>query len=146
MMKLHTLKPAKGAKKRNVKRVGRGEGSGRGKTSGRGTKGQKARSGGKGKLRLVGMKRMIQRIPKKRGFTSMARKPETVTVRAIAKALKDEAVITPARLAKHGLVSGPKADVKILAGGEIKKKWTVKGCKVTAGARAAIEKAGGSVA
>lgn len=145
-MKLHTLRPAKGSKKRNVKRLGRGEGSGRGKTSGRGTKGQKARSGGKGKLRLVGMKRMIRRIPKKRGFTSPKRRPETVTLRAIMKVVKDAAVITPAVLAKYGLVSNAKADVKILAGGELKKKWTVKGCRVTEGAKAVIEKAGGSVA
>lgn len=145
-MKLHTLRPAKGAKKANVKRLGRGPGSGRGKTSGKGTKGQKARSGGKGKLRLIGMKRMIRRIPKKRGFTSLNAKNETVSLRAITKVIKDAAVITPAVLAKHGLVSGPKADVKILAGGEIKKKLTVKGCKVTEGAKAMIEKAGGSVA
>lgn len=145
-MKLHTLKPAKGAKKANVKRVGRGEGSGRGKTSGRGTKGQKSRSGGKSKLRLIGMKRMIQRIPKKRGFTSMRRKPETVTLRTIMKTIKDAAVITPAILAKYDLVSGPKADVKLLAGGDLKKKLTVKGCKVTEGAKTAIESAGGSVA
>lgn len=145
-MKLHTLKPTKGAKKSNIKRLGRGEGSGRGKTSGRGTKGQKARSGGKTKLRLIGMKRMIRRIPKKRGFTSMKRKPETVTLRGIVKLVKDSAVITPTVLAKHGLISGPKASVKLLAGGELKKKLTVKGCKVTAGAKAMIEKAGGTVA
>lgn len=145
-MKLHTLGPAKGSKKRNIKRLGRGEGTGRGKTAGRGTKGQKARSGGKGKLRLISMKRMILRIPKKRGFTSLNRKPETVTMRAIAKVIKDAAVITPAVLVKHGLVSGAKADIKILAGGELKKKWTVKGCRVSEGAKAAIEKAGGSVA
>ena len=145
-MKLHTLTPAKGAKKSNVKRVGRGPGSGRGKTAGRGTKGQKARSGGKGKLRLIGMKRMIQRIPKSRGFKSLNAKMETVALRTIVKVIKDAAVITPAVLAKHGLVSGPKAKVKILAGGEVKKKLTVKGCKVTAGAKAVIEKAGGSVA
>lgn len=145
MMKLHTIKPARGSKKTS-KRLGRGAGSGRGKTAGRGTKGQKSRSGGKSGLKLKGLKRTLQRIPKKRGFTSPHAKPETVSLRAIEKAFPKNGIISPAVLAKLGLVSDAKANVKLLGTHEVKRKWTVKGCKATSGAKAAIEKAGGSVA
>lgn len=144
MMKLHTIKPARGSKKTS-KRLGRGAGSGRGKTAGRGTKGQKSRSGGKSGLKLKGLKRTLQRIPKLRGFKSPHAKMEAVSLKAIEKVFPKNGIITPNVLAKHGLVSGPKAKVKLLGTHEIKSKWTIKGCKVTAGARAAIEKAGGSV-
>lgn len=145
MLKLHSLKPAKGAKKK-TKRLGRGAGSGRGKTAGRGTKGQKARSGGKGGLYLKGIKFTLQRIPKKRGFQSLQAKPATVTLSAVAEAMPKSGILTPGVLFKHGLVSDPKAKVKIIGAAELKSKYTVKGCKVSAGAKAMIEKAGGSVA
>ncbi len=142
-MKLHALKPSKGAKT-TVRRLGRGPGSGRGKTSGKGTKGQKARTGGRNKLRLLGMKMIIRRIPKLRGFKSHHLKDETVTVRRLAEAFPQGGAVTPSELAKRGLVSGENVSVKIIGAGEAG-KWTIKGCKVSAGAKAAIEKAGGTV-
>lgn len=145
MMKLHSLKSPKGAK-RTSKRLGRGPGSGRGKTSGKGTKGQKARTGGRKGLKLKGLKFITARLPKLRGFKSMYRKDETVTLRDLARVFPKGGVISASSLAKHGLVSNPVAKVKILGSGEAKAKWTVKGCKLSAGAKAAIEKAGGSIA
>jgi large subunit ribosomal protein L15 len=145
MLKLHALKPAKGSKQ-SSKRLGRGHGSGRGKTSGRGTKGQKARSGvSRAALKLKGMKLVFQRIPKQRGFSSLEAKPETVTLRALGKAFDENGLITPGLLAKKGLASSAEAKVKIVGSGDVKRKWTVKGCAVSGGARSAIEKAGGTV-
>lgn len=143
MMKLHALKPAKGAKT-STRRIGRGPGSGRGKTAGKGTKGQKARTGGRNKLRLLGMKMIIRRIPKLRGFASHHPKDETVTLRELAKAFPQGGAVTASELAKRGLISGDKASVKIIGNGEAR-KWTIKGCKVSAGAKGAIEKAGGTI-
>ncbi len=145
MLKLHSLKPAKGSKP-TFKRVGRGAGSGRGKTAGRGTKGQKARTGGRKGLRLKGLKFITARMPKLRGFKSQYGKYEVVTLRDLAKAFPKGGVVTPAELAKRRLVSNAKAQVKILGAGDVKSKWTVKGCKLSSGAKAAVEKAGGSIA
>ena len=144
-MKLHTLKPSKGAKKTS-KRLGRGAGSGRGKTAGRGTKGQRSRSGGKSGLRLLGMKRTIQRIPKLRGFKSIHEKPQTVSLQLLEKAFPKNGIISPSMLMRLGLIKSPKDKVKLLGNRTIKHKWTVKGCMVTEGVKASIEKAGGSVA
>jgi large subunit ribosomal protein L15 len=144
MLKLHSLKPSKGAKSTS-RRLGRGPGSGRGKTAGRGTKGQKARKGGRNKLRLKGMKFIIQRIPKLRGFSSQHPKDETVTLRALAQAFPQGGIVTRAELSKRGLITDVKAPVKIVGDGEAR-KWTLKGLKVSAGAKAAVEKAGGAIA
>src|SRR5262245_10984998 len=103
-LKLHSLKPAKGAKT-SRRRLGRGPGSGRGKTAGKGTKGQKARTGGRNKLRLMGMKMIIRRIPKLRGFKSHHPKDEVVTLAELQKAFPQGGIVTRAELAKHGLVS-----------------------------------------
>lgn len=143
MLKLHSLKPAKGSKSES-RRVGRGPGSGRGKTAGKGTKGQKARTGGRNKLRLLGMKFIIRRIPKLRGFKSPHAKAEAVTLRQLAEAFPQGGIVTRGELAKRGLVSSAIATVKIVGGAEAR-KWTLKGMAVSAGAKAAIEKAGGSV-
>jgi large subunit ribosomal protein L15 len=144
MLKLNTLKPARGAKTA-TRRLGRGPGSGRGKTSGKGTKGQKARTGGRNKLRLMGMKMIIRRIPKLRGFKSQHAKDEVVTLRDITVAFPQGGIITRTELAKRGLISSQKADVKIVGADALTRKLTPKGLKVSAGAKAAIEKAGGSV-
>ena len=147
MLKLHSMKPAKGAKNYS-RRVGRGPGSGRGKTAGRGTKGQKARTGGRKGLKLKGLKFITARLPKLRGFSSPHAKDRTVTLREVAKAFaKGGSIVTPSELVKRGLVKGGRGSaVKILGGAELKTKLTVKGCKLSAGAKAAIEKAGGTVA
>ena len=144
-MKLHSLKPSKGSKFTS-RRVGRGPGSGRGKTAGKGTKGQKARTGGRNKLRLMGMKFIIRRIPKLRGFKSQHGKDEVVTLKELQTAFPQGGIVTRAELAKRGIVSASRASVKIVGSMELSRKLTLKGLKVTAGAKAAIEKAGGSVA
>lgn len=145
MLKLHSLKPAKGSKKTS-RRVGRGQGSGRGKTAGRGTKGQKARTGGRNKLRLKGMKFITLRLPKLGGFTSRHSKAETVSLREIIKAMPNGGAINRVALAASGLVSSASTKIKIVGGGDIKQKFTLKGCKISSGAKEAIVKAGGSVA
>ena len=145
MLKLHSLKPKKGSKFTS-RRVGRGPGSGRGKTAGKGTKGQKARTGGRNKLRLMGMKMIIRRIPKLRGFKSHHAKDETITLQELQTAFPQGGIVTRAELSKRGMVSGSRASVKIVGNLELGRKLTLKGLKVSAGAKAAIEKAGGSVA
>ncbi len=145
MLKLHSLKPSKGAKT-SRRRIGRGPGSGRGKTAGKGTKGQKARTGGRNKLRLMGMKMIIRRIPKLRGFKSQYGKAEIVTLAELQKAFPQGGIVTRSELAKRGLLSGAKAEAKVVGNLEMARKLTLKGLKISAGARAAIEKAGGSVA
>ena len=144
MLKLHLLKPNKGAKT-NTRRLGRGPGSGRGKTSGKGTKGQRARTGGRNKLRLLGMKMIIRRIPKLRGFKSQYGKDEVVTLRALQEAFPQGGIVTRAELVKRDLLSHVNADAKVVGGGELPRKLTLKGLKTSAGAKAAIEKAGGTV-
>jgi len=145
MLKLHSLKPKKGSKSTS-RRIGRGPGSGRGKTAGKGTKGQKARTGGRNKLRLMGMKMIIRRIPKLRGFKSQYAKDESVTLREILAAFPQGGIVTRAELSKRGVISGQRAQVKIVGNLELNRKLTLKGLKVSAGAKAAIEKAGGAVA
>lgn len=143
MLKLHSLKPVKGSKT-SVRRLGRGPGSGRGKTAGKGTKGQRARTGGRKGLKQKGMKFVIQRIPKLRGFKSHHPKAVAVTLRDLAKAFPQGGMLTPSELAKRRLIADAGAAVKIIGDGEAR-KWTVKGCAVSSGAKAAIEKAGGTV-
>ncbi len=145
MLKLNTLKPAKGAKTA-TRRLGRGPGSGRGKTAGKGTKGQKARTGGRNRLRLLGMKMIIRRIPKLRGFKSQYEKAEILTLRDLQKAFPQGGIVTRAALAKLGMLSTVNAEAKVVGGGEVACKFTLKGLKASTGAKAAIEKAGGSVA
>ncbi len=145
MLKLHSLKPNKGAKT-STRRLGRGPGSGRGKTSGKGTKGQKARTGGRNKLRLMGMKMIIRRIPKLRGFKSQYAKDGTITLHDLVKAFPQGGIVTRAELAKRGVITDTRAPLKVVGAVELSRKLTLKGLKVSTGAKAAIEKAGGSVA
>ncbi|MEK9129993.1 MAG: 50S ribosomal protein L15 [Patescibacteria group bacterium] len=142
MLTLHNLKPAEGSRKK-VQRVGRG--GKRGTYSGRGLKGQKARSGGKRGLQLKGLKKMIQSIPKKRGFRSINLKPEIVNIKQLNINFKDNDEITPKILVEKKLISKNKNGVKILGDGELKKKLIIKGCIVSKSAKEKIEKAGGKV-
>jgi len=145
MLKLHSLKPKKGSKFTS-RRIGRGPGSGRGKTAGKGTKGQKARTGGRNKLRLMGMKMIIRRIPKLRGFKSHHGKDETLTLQELQTAFPQGGIVTKSELSKRGVISGARASIKVVGNMDLGRKLTLKGLKVSAGAKAAIEKAGGSVA
>lgn len=143
MIKLHELKVFKGSRKRR-KVVGRGLGSGHGTFSGRGAKGQNARKSGGVRPGFEGGRQpLIRQIPKLRGFTSRAAKMNAVSLTQLNK-LEDGAIVTVKSLSAAGIVrnEGP---AKILGTGVLKKKLTVK-VPTTAGARAAIEKAGGTVA
>ncbi|MEK7166996.1 MAG: 50S ribosomal protein L15 [Patescibacteria group bacterium] len=142
MLNLHTLKPAKGSRKKG-KRVGRG--GKRGSYSGRGMKGQKARSGGKKGLQLKGLKKMIQSIPKKRGFKSIHPKADIVNIKQLDIKFKNDDKITPEILFKKGLINKIKNKVKILGDGELTKKLIVEKCAVSKSAKEKIEKAGGKI-
>jgi large subunit ribosomal protein L15 len=142
-MKLNTLKPAEGSKPEK-KRLGRGIGSGLGKTSGKGHKGQKARAGGYHKVGFEGGQMPLQRRLPKMGFVShMAKFSEEVRLHELEKVNAD--VIDILALKAANIVGQQAEQVKVIASGEITKAVTLKGVKVTKGARAAIEKAGGKV-
>jgi len=144
-MRLHTLKPRPGSTHR-VKRLGCGESSGHGKTSGKGHKGQKARSGGSLRLGFEGGQMpLIRRIPK-RGFNNAAFTIDYAPVNLSSLEKLDlTGVIDEAVLRKAGLITGKWAGVKILGGGEITKKLSLKVHALSASAREKVEKAGGTI-
>ena len=142
-MRLNTLKPAAGSRK-NGKRVGRGIGSGLGKTCGRGHKGQKSRSGGFHKIGFEGGQMPLQRRLPKVGFIS-GKSLTAGELRLHELDLIDADVVDLEALKRANLVSRNTETVKVFASGTIDKAVTVKGIKVTKGARAAIEAAGGKV-
>ena len=144
-MNLHTLKPRPGSKHR-VKRLGQGESSGHGKTSGKGHKGQKARSGGSIRLGFEGGQMpLIRRLPK-RGFNNAAFKTKyaIVNLRDL-NVFVDGVSVDEKALREAGLVRGVIDGVKILGNGELTKKIAIVADKVSASAKAKIEKAGASV-
>ena len=143
-MELNTIKPAEGAKHAK-RRVGRGIGSGLGKTAGRGHKGQKSRAGGYHKVGFEGGQMPLQRRLPKRGFKSQSLKFNAeVSLAALDKLGLAEVDLLA--LKQAGLVSELARVVRIIKAGELTKKVTVKGLIATAGAKAAIEAAGGSIA
>ncbi|MCB9798332.1 50S ribosomal protein L15 [Candidatus Nomurabacteria bacterium] len=139
----NTIQPNKKARGR-AKRVGRGNGSGIGTYSGKGMKGQKSRSGNKNTMR-VGFKASLQKMPKLRGFKSLAPKKATVTLEMLERGCDEGANVTPAYLEKKGIIAHGNIGVKIVARGELKKKLNIQKCVASKGALEAIEKAGGSV-
>ncbi len=143
-MQLNTLKPAEGARKERV-RVGRGIGSGLGKTAGRGHKGSYARSGkGKIKAGFEGGQMPLQRRLPKVGFRSRI-KADTAEVLLYKLAMVEGDAIDFAALRAAKLVPSTAKYAKVVKKGDIDRKVVLKGIAVTAGARAAIEAAGGSV-
>ena len=142
-MRLNTLSPGKGAKKTG-KRVGRGHSAGQGKTCGRGQKGQHARSGGYHKVGFEGGQMPLQRRLPKIGFTSRMA-ADTAELRLHELALPSEDVIDIDVLKKARLVPNRVKKVKVILSGKLEKAVRVKGLALTKGARAAIEKAGGSI-
>jgi large subunit ribosomal protein L15 len=142
-MRLNTLTPQKGSKK-DGKRFGRGHSAGQGKTAGRGQKGQHARAGGYTKVGFEGGQMPLQRRLPKVGFTSL-QKASSVEVRLHELAIPEADVIDMGALRKAGLISAQAQKVKVILSGKLEKAVKVKGVKVTKGARAAIEAAGGSV-
>jgi len=142
-MRLNSLSPAKGAKKVG-KRLGRGHAAGQGKTSGRGQKGQHSRSGGYHKVGFEGGQMPLQRRLPKVGFRSrMAR--FTAELRLHELEIPKADVIDIDVLKKANLVPAFVTKVKVIKSGEIKNAVKLKGIAVTKGARADIEKAGGSI-
>jgi large subunit ribosomal protein L15 len=142
-MQLNTIKPSEGAKK-NRRRVGRGIGSGLGKTGGRGHNGQKSRAGGYHKVGFEGGQMPLQRRLPKRGFKSHQLKYNGEVTLADLQALTiDE--IDLQTLKQAGLVGELIKHVKVIKSGELSRKVTLKGVAATAGAKAAIEAAGGSL-
>lgn len=142
-MKLNTIKSAEGAKS-DRKRVGRGIGSGLGKTGGRGHKGQKSRSGGFTKVGFEGGQMPLQRRLPKVGFRSRkALVTAEVCLSELAKV--DAEVINLEALKEARIVSRNIKVAKIVKSGEVTKAVTISGLPVTAGAKEAIEAAGGKV-
>jgi large subunit ribosomal protein L15 len=143
-MELNTIKPAAGAKKAR-RRVGRGIGSGLGKTAGRGHKGQKSRAGGYHKVGFEGGQMPLQRRLPKRGFKSQSAKFNAEVSLAALERL-GAADVDLLSLKQAGLVGELIRVVKVIKSGELKRAVKLTGIGATAGAKAAIEAAGGSVA
>ncbi len=143
-MQLNTIKPAAGAKHAK-KRVGRGIGSGTGKTAGLGHKGQRARAGGYHKTGFEGGQMPLQRRLPKRGFVSLA-KGDKAEVRLDQLQKMSAETIDLAALKAAGVVPQLASRAKVILAGEIKRRIALQGVSASKGARAAIEKAGGSVA
>ncbi len=142
-MRLNELSPGNGAKKVG-KRRGRGHSAGQGKTSGRGQKGQHARSGGYHKVGFEGGQMPLQRRLPKVGFNSrMARLSAELRLHELEIPTAD--VIDIDVLKAANLVPAVVIKVKVIVSGEISKAVKLKGIAVTKGARAAIEKAGGTI-
>lgn len=143
-MELNTIKPAEGSK-RQRRRVGRGIGSGLGKTAGRGHKGQKSRAGGYHKVGFEGGQMPLQRRLPKRGFKSASLKYNAeITLGDLQ--LLGAAEVDLLALKQAGLVAQIAKVVKVIKTGELSRAVVLKGIGATAGAKAVIEAAGGSVA
>ena len=144
-LKLHEL-PADPGKAQKTKRLGRGEGSGRGKTAGKGHKGRQARSGhSKGAAFEGGQMPLIRRLPKFGFSTAKFRaKRAEVTLGQLEKHFAAGATVDAEALAQARLISRQAENIKILATGKLAKALTVRVSGFSAGARAAIEAAGGS--
>ena len=146
---LHNLVPAPGSH-RDRKRLGRGPGSGTGKTSGKGHKGIKARAGhhgpGGGKPHFEGGQMPLTRRLPKRGFTNIFRiEHQVVRLSDLEARMPEGTEVTRDSLVAAGLISARKGPAKVLANGDLKRAVTVRGLKMSAGAREKIEAAGGRV-
>jgi len=141
-MKLHELRPAKGAVK-NRKRIGRGTGSGTGTTAGRGSNGQNSRSGGGVRPGFEGGQMpLFRRIPK-RGFRNRNKVEWTIVNIEALNTFENGTEITPALLLENGIIKKTNDGVKILGNGELNKKLNIKANKFTKSALEKIEAAGG---
>ena len=141
-MKLHELHPAEGSTSAQ-KRLGRGSGSGLGKTSGKGHKGAKARSGGDKRPGFEGGQMPLYRRVPKRGFNNVFRTEYAEVNLERLEAFEDGAVVDAAALLEKRIIRKELDGVKILGGGELTKKLTVKAAKFTASAKEKIEAVGG---
>jgi len=147
MLSLHTIKPSVGSSKKR-KRVGRGDASGHGTYSGRGQKGQKSRSGGRKGLKRRGLKQLLLKTPKLRGFKSPYVKDIAVNVGDLYKYFKEGDIVSQSSLKKAGAVgTHSKAAVKILGNGEltVKNLSFAADVKISAGAAEKIKQADGQI-
>ncbi|KJS32036.1 MAG: 50S ribosomal protein L15 [Desulfatitalea sp. BRH_c12] len=143
-MKLHELKPAKGATK-DRKRKGRGVGSGNGKTAGRGNKGQLSRSGGSARPGYEGGQMPLHRRLPKRGFTNIFKKEiAVVNVRDLER-FEAGTIVDQAALVRSGLLKGSYDGIKLLGNGDISVSLTVKFDAISRTAKKKVEAAGGTV-
>lgn len=141
-MRLNDLQPTKGSRP-SKKRIGRGPGSDLGKTGGRGHKGQKSRSGGYHKVGFEGGQMPLQRRVPKRGFRSVTAQCAEVRLDSLNNL---EGEVTLDALKAAHLIPRTAKRAKVIASGELSKAVSLKGVLATAGARTAIESAGGSIA
>ncbi len=145
---LHNLSPAPGSH-RNRKRLGRGPGTGQGKTAGKGHKGSMARAGhggpGGGKPGFEGGQMPLTRRIPKRGFNNDRFRVENQLVRLGDLTKVEGTEVTRESLAKAGLIKLRKGPAKLLASGEVSGAYTVRGIKVSGGAREKIAAAGGRI-
>lgn len=141
---LHNLqRPA--SHKRGKKRLGRGSGSGKGTYSGKGLKGQKARSGGRARLaRRSAFQQLLIRTPKLRGFKRQSIAIAIINLGVLNEKFQANDLVTPAMLVKKRLIRKEAGGVKVLAGGKLEKKLTVKADYFSKAAQTAIEAAGGT--
>lgn len=143
-MKLHELRPAKGATK-DRKRKGRGVASGNGKTAGRGSKGQKARSGGNPRPGWEGGQMPLHRRLPKRGFTNVFKKDIAVINLVDLEKFESGTVVDEAALVRTGLIKGRHDGIKLLGQGDINTPLTIKLNAISRTAKEKIEAAGGTV-
>ena len=143
-MNLHEMKYNDGARK-DIKRLGRGQGSGQGKTAGKGHKGQNARSGGGVAIGFEGGQTPFFKSMPKRGFTNFNRLEYAVVNLTELNRFEDGTTVTPELLKQAGIVRKQLDGIKVLGNGKLEKKLTVSCHKISKSAQAAIEKAGGKV-
>jgi large subunit ribosomal protein L15 len=147
-MKLHDLKPQDGSKK-DRRRLGRGIGAGQGKTAGRGTKGQGARSGGSTRpYHQGGNLPFFRRLPfvRGKGFTPLNRvEYNEINLDQLSEKFTEAGDVTPETLEQARLLRDPRNPVAILGRGEVSHAFVVRAQRVSAGAKAKIEAAGGRV-
>ena len=143
-MYLNSIHPALGAVHVR-RRVGRGIGSGLGKTAGRGHKGQKSRTGGFHKIGFEGGQMPLQRRLPKRGFRSRSKAAIAQVRTSELNALASVSVVDLSVLKEHNLIPVAALSAKVFLSGDVSVALTLKGINVTAGAKMAIEAAGGSI-
>lgn len=144
MIRLNNLAPSEGSRSKK-KRVGRGPGSGHGKTAARGHKGARSRSGYTNKPGFEGGQMPLHRRLPKRGFINIFKKEYTIVSLDALDTFENGSTVDKKALVEAGVVTENDALVKVLANGEISKSITLDVDKVSSGARAKIEAAGGSV-
>lgn len=143
-IQIHNLATGK-INRKTKKRVGRGNASGRGTYSTRGMKGQRSRSGGKKGLKIKGFKKNLLNLPKFKGMKKNKPAQQVVSLKELNEKFANGEVVEPKTLLEKNLIVEEKRPVKILNNGDISVKIKVQDCLVSAGAKQAIEKAGGQV-